>query len=58
MKNLIINLINTNYEITNDNLTNCIIAEVEIKEKDINRDIRKINYYEESLRINKNINRK
>ena len=61
------NLINTNYEIKNlnneikienineiknENENNYIIAEIEIKEEDINKDIRIINSYEESLRIN------
>ena len=51
------NLINTNYEIKikNENINNYIIAEIEIKENDINKNIRIINSYEESLRINEYI---
>jgi len=49
------NLININNEIKIKNENNYIIAEIEIKENDINKDIRIINSYEESLRINKYI---
>ena len=46
------NLLNNN-EIKNIN--NYIIAEIIIKDKDINKDIRILNSYEESLRTNDNI---
>ena len=51
------NLININNEIKikNENINNYIIAEIEIKDEDINKDIRIINSYEESLRINEYI---
>ena len=52
------NLININNEIKIKNENNYIIAEIEIKENDVNKDIRIINSYEESLRINKYLKKK
>ena len=50
-------LLNNN-KIKNENINNnYIIAEIYIKEEDINKEIRIINSYEESLRINKYINK-
>ena len=51
------NLININNEIKIKNENNYIIAEIEIKENDINKDIRIINSYEEYLRINEYIDK-
>ena len=44
-----------NNEIKNENINNYIIAEINIKEEDINKDIRILNSYEETLRINEYI---
>jgi len=51
------NLLNNN-NIKNENINNnYIIAEVYIKEEDINKEIRIVNSYEESLRINKDLDK-
>ena len=57
INNKLNNLININNEINikNENINNYIIAEIEIKDEDINKDIRIINSYEESLKINEYI---
>ena len=46
------NNINNEIKIENQNINNYIIAEIEIKKIDINKDIRIINSYEESLKLN------
>ena len=50
-----LNNIFNNNAIKNENINNYIIAEINIKEEDINKDIRILNSYEESLRIDEDI---
>ena len=44
------NNIQQNQKIKNENINNYIIAEIDIKEKDINKDIRILNSHEEAVR--------
>ena len=48
------NLLNNN-EIKNKNMNNYIIAEIDIKEEDINKDVRILNSHEEALRMDKSV---
>ena len=49
------NNIKQNQKLKNENINNYIIAEIDINEKDINKDIRILNSHEEAVRINEYI---
>ena len=51
-ENLMNNNIKQYQKIKNENINNYIIAEIDIKEEDINKDIRILNSHEEAWRIN------
>ena len=56
-ENLMNNNIKQNKKIKNENMKNYIIAEIYIKGKNNNKDIRILNSHEEALRINKGVNK-